>query len=94
MITAGGSPAELEALKHSFSYLVKSIDTAALLPAALSRNLIMDRNALMRLTQFNSIQFNSIISFTVHRMSKEIKRTGNSEYKIALRARPNSGVAR
>ena len=36
-------PAEPEALKHSFSYLVNSIDTAALLPAALSRNLITDR---------------------------------------------------
>ena len=44
MATAGGSPAaEPEALKHSFSYLVNSIDTAALLPAALSRNLITDR---------------------------------------------------
>ena len=41
---AGGSPAaEPEALKYSFSYLVNSIDTAALLPAALSRNLITDR---------------------------------------------------
>ena len=37
------SLAESEALKHSFSYLVNSIDTAALLPAALSRNLITDR---------------------------------------------------
>ena len=44
MATAGGSsPAEQEALKNSFSYLVNSIDTAALLPAALSRNLITDR---------------------------------------------------
>ena len=45
MATAGGSSpaAEPEALKHSFSYLVNSIDTAALLPAALSRNLITDR---------------------------------------------------
>ena len=40
MATAGGSPAEREALKHSFSYLVNSIDAAALLPVALSRNLI------------------------------------------------------
>ena len=39
---ASSSPAEPEALKHSFSYLVSSIDTAALLPAALSRNLITD----------------------------------------------------
>ena len=37
-----GSPAEPEALKHSFGYLVKSIDTAALFPAALSKNLITD----------------------------------------------------
>ena len=40
---ASSIPAEPEALKHSFSYLVNSIDTAALLPAALSRNLITDR---------------------------------------------------
>ena len=41
---AGGSPAaEREALKRSFSYLMNSIDTATLLPAALSRNLITDR---------------------------------------------------
>ena len=44
MATAGDSPAaEPEALKHLFSYLVNSIDTAALLPAALSRDLITDR---------------------------------------------------
>ena len=44
MATAGGSPAaEPEALKRSFSYLVNSIDTAALLPVALKRNLITDR---------------------------------------------------
>ena len=35
--------AESEALEHSFSYLVNSIDTAALLPAAMSGNLITDR---------------------------------------------------
>ena len=36
--TAGGSsPAEPEALKHLFGYLVNNIDTAALLPVALSR---------------------------------------------------------
>ena len=40
---ASSSLAEPEALKHSFSYLVNSIDTAALLPIALSRNLITDR---------------------------------------------------
>ena len=44
MATAGDSPAaEPEALKHLFSYLVNSIDTAALLPTALSRNLVTDR---------------------------------------------------
>ena len=45
MATAGGSSpaAEPEALKHLFCYLVNSIDTAALLPAALSNNLITDR---------------------------------------------------
>lgn len=37
------SAAEPEALKHMFSYLVNSVDTAALLPAALSRGLITDR---------------------------------------------------
>ena len=42
--TSGSSlAAKPEALKHSFSYLVNSIDTAALLPAALSNNLISDR---------------------------------------------------
>ena len=41
---ASSSPsAEPEALKHSFGYLVNSIDTAALLSVALSRNLITDR---------------------------------------------------
>ena len=35
--------AEPEALKSLFSYLVNSIDTAALLPVALSKNLITDR---------------------------------------------------
>ena len=35
--------AESEALIHAFSYLVKSINTASLLPVALSRNLIADR---------------------------------------------------
>ena len=41
--TTESDPAEPEALKHSFSYLVNSIDAAILLPAALSRNLITDR---------------------------------------------------
>ena len=40
---AGGPVAESEALNHLFSYLVNSIDTPALLPVALSRNLITDR---------------------------------------------------
>ena len=35
--------AESEALKHSFQYLIDSIDTDALLPAALSIDLITDR---------------------------------------------------
>ena len=35
--------AESEALRRSFSYLVNSIDTTALLPAALSRGLITER---------------------------------------------------
>ena len=44
---AGDAPsAELEALKHSFYYLVKSIDTATLLSAALSRNLITERQRM------------------------------------------------
>ena len=42
-VTTDGSPAESEALKHLFSYLVNSVDTAGLLPAALSRGLITDR---------------------------------------------------
>ena len=42
--SGGSSPAaELEALKHSFNYLARSIDTAALLPLALSKNLITNR---------------------------------------------------
>ena len=40
---AGGSGAEPEALKLAFSYLVNSIDAAALLPAAMSRQLITER---------------------------------------------------
>ena len=41
--TRDGNPAEPEALKHSFSYLINSIDTTALLPAALSKDLITER---------------------------------------------------
>ena len=45
--TAGSSSsAEAEALKRSFTYLVNSIDTAALLSAALSRNLITDHQRM------------------------------------------------
>ena len=40
---AGDGRAELEALKHLFDYLVRSVDIAALLPAAMSANLITDR---------------------------------------------------
>ena len=35
--------AEPESLKHLFSYLVNSIDTAAVLPVALSRKLLTER---------------------------------------------------
>ena len=42
-MASGGSPAEPEAFKHSFSYLVNSIDAATLIPVALSRNLITSR---------------------------------------------------
>ena len=38
--------AEQETLKLAFSYLVNSIDTAGLLPAALSRKLITNRQRL------------------------------------------------
>ena len=40
MATAVGSSAEAEALKLAFSYLVDCVDVAALLPAALSAQLI------------------------------------------------------
>ena len=43
MAGSSSPAAEPEALRHLFSYLVNSIDTAALLPAALSRGLITDR---------------------------------------------------
>ena len=42
MATTVSSSAEAEALKLAFSYLVNSIDIAALLPAALSADLISD----------------------------------------------------
>ena len=42
MATAAGSSAESEALKLSFSYLVNSIDTASVLRAALSSQLVSD----------------------------------------------------
>ena len=42
MATAVGSSAEAEALKLAFSYLVNSVDVAALFPAALSAHLISD----------------------------------------------------
>ena len=43
-MASGGSPgAEPEALKHSFDYLVNSIDAATLIPVALSRDLITSR---------------------------------------------------
>ena len=40
MATAAGSSVESEALRLAFSYLVNSIDVTALLPAAMSANLI------------------------------------------------------
>ena len=43
MATGAGSFAEPEALKLAFSYLVNSIDAAALLPAAMSKQLITER---------------------------------------------------
>ena len=42
MATATGSFAESEALKIAFDYLVNSIDTAVLLPKALSSRLISE----------------------------------------------------
>ena len=42
MATAVGSSAESEALRLAFSYLVNSIDSTAILPAALSAHLISD----------------------------------------------------
>ena len=39
---ADSSSAEAEALKHKFGYLVNSMDTSSLLPAALSRGLIRE----------------------------------------------------
>ena len=43
MAGSSSPAAEPEALKQLYSYLVNSIDTAALLPVALSKNLITDR---------------------------------------------------
>ena len=42
MATADGSSSESEALRLAFSYLVNSIDSTALLPAALSAGLISE----------------------------------------------------
>ena len=42
-VVVSSSTAESEALKHSFQYLVNSIDTDAVLPGALSSDLITDR---------------------------------------------------
>ena len=42
MATAAGSSAESEALKLAFSYLVNSVDSTAVLPAALSAHLISE----------------------------------------------------
>ena len=42
MATAVGSSAESQALRLAFSYLVNSIDSTSVLPAALSADLISD----------------------------------------------------
>ena len=42
MATASGSSTESEALRLAFSYLVNSIDSTSVLPAALSAHLISD----------------------------------------------------
>ena len=42
-IAADSSSAEAEALKLAFSYLVNTMDTSSLLPAALSRGLIREQ---------------------------------------------------
>ena len=42
MATAAGSSAESEALRLAFGYLVNSIDSNSVLPAALSAHLISD----------------------------------------------------
>ena len=42
MATAAGSSIESEALRIAFSYLVNSIDSTSVLPAALSAHLISD----------------------------------------------------
>ena len=44
-------PPEAEALKKSFDYLQTSIDTAAILPQALSKQLISDRQRLECLSE-------------------------------------------
>ena len=41
-VRVGSSSAEAEALRHTFGYLVNSMDTSSLLPAALSRELIRE----------------------------------------------------
>ena len=46
MATSAGSSAESEALKIEFDYLATVIDTAALLPNALSRQLISERQRI------------------------------------------------
>ena len=56
MATPGGDPAEPEALKHSFSNLVSSMDTDALLPLALSKGIITDRQRTECSSETNAYQ--------------------------------------
>ena len=55
MATPGGDSAEREALKHCFSYLVNSIATAALLPLALSKGIILDHQRADCSNETNSV---------------------------------------
>ena len=54
------NPAEPEALKLAFGYLVNSIDTSSLLPAALSKGLISSRIAKDRKSQWYAYKVNLV----------------------------------
>ena len=66
MATSGESTtsSEAEALKNSFDYLVKSIDTDSLLPAALSRKLITEYQR--EECSCESDQYNKAVKFYGH----------------------------